>query len=73
VSVFGGSLARHTAQHSGLEVDRLIRMADLIRAVFITIGNRHFWTPIMADYIALREETAWQAGYLLCECNKEPR
>ena len=38
-------------------------MADLIRAVFITIGNLHFGTPIMADYIALHEETAWQADY----------
>ena len=24
----------------------------------------------MADYIALHEETVWQADYLLCECSK---
>ena len=28
---------------------------------------------VLADYIALHEETVWQADYLLCECSKEPR
>ncbi|XP_071027074.1 general transcription factor II-I repeat domain-containing protein 1-like isoform X2 [Oncorhynchus clarkii lewisi] len=27
----------------------------------------------MGDYIAVHEETAWQADYLLYECSKEPR
>uniref|UniRef100_A0A4W5JWU1 Oligosaccharyltransferase complex subunit n=1 Tax=Hucho hucho TaxID=62062 RepID=A0A4W5JWU1_9TELE len=34
----------------------------------ITIGNQHFWMPIMADYIAFHEETARQADNLFREC-----
>jgi hypothetical protein len=31
------------------------------------IGNQTFWTLIMADHIAIHEETAWQADHLLRE------
>jgi hypothetical protein len=57
----------------GRPINRNGRLIGANFNVFITIVNRHFWTPFMADYIALHEETAWQADYLLWECSKEPR
>ena len=62
----------HVVETRGRPTNRNSRLNRFRFQVFITIGNLHFWTPIMADYIALHEETG-QADYLLCECSKEPR
>jgi hypothetical protein len=37
------------------------------------MGNQPFWMPIMADYIATHEETAWHADHLLRECRKKQK